>query len=415
MNDKPPRVIQSVLSPGGIEAWLVEDHTIPLLVVDCAFKGGSAHDPEGKHGCSYLMTSLLDEGAGPYDSQAFHTHLSEKAIQMSFSTDRDGWYGSFKTTTAYTDDAFRLFRLALCEPRFDHESIERVRAQIMAILRQEAQNPSTLAGRAFFSGLFPDHPYGLPIRGTLESLAQLSESDLKEMYRRAFARDRLVVTVTGSITPENLAQYLDATFGSLPKSTLLPFLKPAQIASLGTQEHIKIDAPQSVICFGRPGLMRDDPDFIPAVVVNHILGGSGLTSRLFREVREKRGLAYGVSSSLNCYTYAGLFSGGTATQAKQVDDALSVIKSQIKDLVEHGPTHEELEDAKTFLIGSYPLRFDTSSKTSSHLLHIALEGLGIDYISKRNGFVQAVTYEDTLRAAQRLFEKGELFTVVAGQ
>src|SRR5579883_1075706 len=258
----PPRVVQAVKSPGGIEAWLVEDHTVPLLVMDCAFKGGSTHDIAGKQGCSYLMTGLLDEGAGPYDSQAFNERLAEKAIQMSFSTDRDGWHGSFRTITAYTDDAFNLFRLAVCLPRFDKDSIERVQAQIMASLRQEAQNPNTLAGRAFFAGLFPGHPYGYPVRGTLESVGSLSRDDLKECHRMAFARDRLLVVAAGSITPQELAQRLDILFGDLPETTHLPSIPPVNIGSLGTRHHVPVDAPQSVIYFGRPGFMRHDPDFI---------------------------------------------------------------------------------------------------------------------------------------------------------
>lgn len=410
-----PRTVQRVVSPGGIEAWLVEEHAVPLVAVEFAFVGGATQDPAGKAGAAYLLGGLLDEGAGPYDADAFQERLAEKAIELQFAADRDAWRGSLKTLVRHADEAFALLRLALIEPRLDAPAIERVREQVLAGLRHEAKDPDTLANRALFRAAFPDHPYGHPIRGTLESLPTIARADLDGLRKAGLSRANLVVAVVGAIDAATLARHLDAVFGDLPAVAALAEVPAVEPNGLGSRTVIDVDVPQSVIRFAGPGVARRDAAFMPSFVLNHILGGGSFTSRLFQEVREKRGLAYGVWTALMPLRRAALFTGGTATKNERAAESLAVIREEIAKLVADGPSEDELAKAKQYLIGSYALHFDTSTKIAGQLVQIALEGLGIDYIDRRNGLVAAVTGDDVRRAAQRLFGQGDLLVVVAGR
>lgn len=410
-----PAFVERVVSPGGIEAWLVEEHQVPLVALEFAFVGGSSQDPSGKAGVANLLTGLLDEGAGPYDSDAFQMRLADRAIELRFHADRDTFRGSLKTLTRHADEAFDLLRLALTEARLDATAIERVRAQVVAGLKHEANNPDSLAGRAFFAHAFPDHPYGRPVRGTIESVATLTREDV-DLYRRAIlARGSLAIVAVGAIDATTLGRLIDNVFGALPAKADLVAIAAAVPAGIGSRTVIDVDVPQSVVRFGGGGVARLDPDYLPAYVVNHILGGGVFTARLFREVREKRGLAYGVSTSLVPMRHAALMIGGTATKNERVGESIAVIEGEIRRLAAEGPDADELRLAKQYLIGSYALHFDTSTKIAGQLLQIAIEGLGIDYVERRNELLAAVTAQDVRRAGERLFRDDSLIVVVAGR
>jgi zinc protease len=225
-------------------------------------------------------------------------------------------------------------------------------------------------------------------------------------------RGTLKVAVVGDIDAKTLGPALDRVFGALPAKGQLNPLPPARIQDVGRRIVIDLDVPQAVLSFGGQGLARKDPDFIPAFVVNHILGGGSFSSRLYTEVREKRGLAYGVSSHLLPLDRAALFTGGTQTSNDSAGEALKLIEAEIRRMASEGPTEKELAEAKDYLKGSFPLRFDTSSKIASQLLQIQIEDLGIDYIDKRNSLIDAVTIQDARRVAKRLADGGMLVTVV---
>ena len=408
--------IQRVVSPGGIEAWLVEQHTIPLIAMDFAFKGGTRLDPRGKEGLGNLLSGLLDEGAGELDAQAFQEQLQAHAIQLGFSIDRDSFRGSLQTLSEHRDKAFSLLTLALNEPRFDAEPIERIRAQILAGLAFEAEDPNQIASKAFFATAFPDHPYGRPNHGQPATVAMLTADDLRDFKARQFTTDRLFIGVVGDITATELATRLDSVFGELPAHAdtdlaALPALQPAT----GQTAIIARDMPQTVMMFGMPGLLRKDPDFIPAYVMNYMLGGGGFTSRLTEEIREKRGLAYSVYSYLVPLDEAGLYLGGVATQNARAGETLDLIRAELERMRDHGVGEEELDNAKTYLIGSYPLRFDSNAKIAGQLLGIQMQDLGIDYFDKRNDLIAAVTQADIRRVAERLLDPRRLSLVAVGE
>lgn len=407
--------VQKVRSPGGIEAWLVEDYAVPLVACDFAFKGGSSQDEPGKAGTASMLASLLDEGAGPLDAEAFHRALDDKAIEISFGAERDVLSGRLKTLTRNLEAAFDLLRLALCEPRFDDDAIERVRAQLIAGLRRESKDPDAVASRAWRQAAFPNHPYGLPTRGTLESLPSVERDDLMGSYRTSLARADLKIAVVGAVNAQDLGRLLDATFGALPADGALKPVADIAVARGGKPQVVDLDIPQSTIRFGLNGVPRKDADHMAAVVVNHILGGGIFSARLFREVREKRGLAYSVYSHLSNFDHACMFGGGTSTKNERAAESLSVIEQEIDKLEAEGPTEEELVKAKKFLTGSYALRFDTSLKIASQLVHLQTEGFDVSYLDERNAMIEAVTREDAHRVAKRMFGAGPLLVTMVGR
>ena len=410
-----PTEIQSLVTAGGVEAWYVESDFVPLVALAFAFEGGATQDPPGKGGAVQMLSRLLDEGAGPLRSDAFQERLADRAIELGFTSGPDTIGGSLKTLTAHADEAFELLRLALMEPRFDEDAIERVRAQTLASLRYQANDPGTVATKRFFAEAFPGHAYGHPIGGTLESVAAITRDDLVDLHRRLLARGRLKIAVVGAMPKADLGGRLDLVFSRLPQTPDLNAVERAELNRRGARIVADLDVPQSVIRFGVPGLAWSDPDFLSAYVLNHILGGGAFTSRLFQEVRERRGLAYSVGTSLLSYRQAALTWGYTATKNERVGECLEVIASEMMSLATDGPEDDELDKAKAYLTGSYALGFDTSTKIAHQLVQIAFEDLGIDYVRRRNVLVAAVTQDDIRRAAARTIGDGSMLVVIAGR
>jgi zinc protease len=404
--------IERVVSPGGIEAWLVQDHTLPLIAVEFAILGSADQDPADKPGVAHLATSLLDEGAGPYDAMDFHGRLERKAIELSFRAGRDYFRGTLRTLKDNRDEAFDYLRLALTEPRFDAAAVERTRAQTMSRLQRETMSPNDIASRNWWATAFPGHPYGRPVHGTLESVPGITVDDMKAYVRRALARNTIKISIVGDIDPATAGQLIDRTFGALPAKADLTPVPGIVPQGLGRRIVIQLDVPQAVVNFGGPGIDRNDPDFMAAYIVNHILGGGSFTSRLYREVREKRGLAYGVSDNLIWLNHTALLIGSTATRADATGQTIEIIEGEIRRLADDGPTEEEFDKAKTYLKGSFALGLDTSNRIASQLVQMQLDKLGIDYVERRAGLIDAVTMADAKRVAKRLLDKGLLVTVV---
>jgi zinc protease len=410
-----PTKVKAIALPGGVEAWHVESDVVPLIAVAFAFEGGSSQDPAGRSGAAQMLSRLLDEGAGPYNSDAFQERLAARAIELSFHAGNDAVGGALKTLVKHADEAFELLRLALVEPRFDADAIERVRAQTVAGLRYQQNDPGVMATRRFFMEGFAGHPYGHPTSGTVESVEAITRDDLVALHRAIVARGRVKIAVVGAIDGERLAGLLDKVFGSLPEAQPLEVVEATSLQRRGERVVVDLDVPQSVIRFGTRGVPIRDPDFIPAYVLNHILGGGAFTSRLFQEVREKRGLAYSVGTSLVSYRSAALTWGFTATKNERVPECLDVIAGEMARLRTDGPSEDELQKAKDYLTGSYALGFDTSTKIAHTLAQLNFEGLGIDYIGRRNGLVSAVTQADIHRAAEQTLGNGDMLVVIAGR
>jgi zinc protease len=404
--------VERVVSPGGIEAWLVHEPSVPLVTMEFAFLGGASQDPADKPGLANMLAHLLDEGAGDLDWRAFQLKMEERAIEISFSATRDYFRGSMRTLKENRGEAVELLRLALTEPRFDADAVERIRAQLLSGLRRETTSPNTIASKRWWATAFPGHPYGRPVNGDIESVQRVTPDDLRGYTRRVFARDDLKIAIVGDIDAPAAGALLDRVFGGLPARAQLDTVSHIKPDQVGQTLYIPLDVPQTVLTFGGPGIQRKDPDFIAAYVVNHILGGGSFSSRLYHEVREKRGLAYSVYGSLVWLKHAAMFIGGTQTRADRTSETLRIIEQEIRRLAESGPTEEELAKAKAYLKGSYMLGLDTSTKIAGQLVQIQLDDLGIDYIARRSALIDAITLEDAKRVASRLLGAGLLVTVV---
>ena len=406
--------IQRVISPGGIEAWLVQDATVPLVAMQFAFRGGSAQDPADKPGVAQLMADNLDEGAGDLDSNAYHERLERRAIQMNFTVTRDTIRGSLRMLKDNRDEAFDLLRLALTAPRFDAEPLERVRAQTMSILRRESVTPGSIASNKFFAAGFPNHPYAHAPRGTQESIPAISADDLRAYRKKVFARDGLSIAVVGDIDADALGKLLDATFGALPAKGDLTPVPDVTLATGDSRIFVPLDVPQTNILFGGPSIKRDDPDFMAAYIVNHIIGGGSLSSRLYHEVREKRGLVYSISTSLWWMDKTSIFLGSTATRADRASETVDRTSAELKRIADEGPTQQELDEAKSYLKGSQMVALDSSTKFAGALLQYQIDKLGIDYLDRRPAIIDAVTLSDAKRVAKKIWSH-QLLTVSVGR
>jgi zinc protease len=407
--------ITEVKTPGGLTAWLVEDKTHPLISMQFSFRNGAASDPQGKEGVSHFLTGMLNEGAGDLDSDAFQSLMDELAFRMSFDAGFDYFEGSFAALSRNRDQSFDMLRLAVTVPRFEPVPLERVRQQFLLAAQGDREDPNKIASRAWMAQAFGGHPYGRPARGTEATMAKITADDLAAAHARIFTRRTLQIAVVGDIDAVSLAGLLDRTFGALPEGPEEPPVTRLTEISGPSLKVIGRNIPQSIIVFGHRGIFRDDPDFIPAYVMAEILGGSGFDSRFTEEVREKRGLTYGVGADLVPLRQAGLYLGSLGTRNEKAGEALALVKDVMRKMAEQGPTAQELQEAKTYLTGSYALRFDSSSKIANQLLGIQQQGLDIGYVDRRNSLIEALTLEQLKAQARRILRPDELIVTVVGQ
>lgn len=407
--------IQQITSPSGIKAWLVESPEIPFVALEIRFKGGAALDEVGKRGAINLMTGLLEEGAGDMDSRAFARARDAMAASFGFDVYNDSMSVSAKFLTENMDQAVDLLHQAIVNPRFDEDAIERVREQVQSIIRSDAKDPDTIAGRTFNQMAFgSDHPYGTALEGTTETVAALTRDDLITAKNRVMARDRLYVAAVGDIDAERLGVILDRLFDGLPE-TGAPMPAKADYNLSGGVTVVPFDTPQSVAVFGHQGIDRFDDDFFAAYVLNSVLGSGEFNSRLMEEVREKRGLTYGVYSYLYTMDLANLYLGQVASANNRVAEAVDVIRAEWAKAASEGITAEELDAVKTYLTGAYPLRFSGNDNIARIMVGMQLDGLGPEYIVNRNDMINAVTLDDVKRVAARILDADALHFVVVGQ
>ncbi|MCA0938320.1 insulinase family protein [Yangia mangrovi] len=406
--------IQQIETPMGFKAWLVEEPSIPFTALELRFKGGAALDAPGKRGATNLMVGLLEEGAGAYDAQGFAAESESLAASFGYDSNQDAVSVSARFLTENRDDAVELLRQSLIEPSFSEAAMTRVRAQVISGIRSDAKDPDSIANATFDAEVFGDHPYGSDASGTVESVSALTRDDIVAAWKGALAKDRVYIAATGDISPEELSALIDNLLGDLPE-TGAPMPQDVDVQTSAGITVVPFETPQSVALFGQKGLKRDDPDFFAAYVMNTILGGGGFEARLMNEVREKRGLTYGVYSYIVPMDHAELYLGRVASANDRIGEAIGVIRDEWAKLAENGVTEAELDQAKTYLTGAYPLRFDGNGPIADILVGMQMDGLTPDYIATRNDNIEAVTLDDVKRVAASLLKPEALRFIVVGE
>ncbi|KPQ07299.1 MAG: zinc protease [Rhodobacteraceae bacterium HLUCCA12] len=406
--------IEPVTSPGGVSAWLVQDDSIPFVAIELIFPGGANLDADEAEGAVSMMAGLLSEGAGDLDAQEYAESLESLAGSVDFDAGRDTVSLSIRTLSENRDAVIDLARSALIEPRFDAAALERARRQQIASLERAARNPQAIASRAFNERAYQGHPYARPSDGTPDSVASLEIDDIRAAHETALTRDRVLVGAAGDISAEELGEILDRLLGDLPAATE-PLPDYAEFTLDGGVTVIPHDGPQSVIAFGHAGIPRDDPDFLTAFVMNEVFGGGRFGTRLMRELRERRGLTYGVGTSLASAAHGDSFQGRLSTDNATAAEVVELMRDEWQWLADGGITEADLERIKTYLTGAYPLRFDGNGAIASILASMQFQGFDIDYVNVRNELVRDVTLEDVHRVAERLIKPDALHFIVVGQ
>ena len=406
--------VNEVKSEKGIKAYLLEDNSNQIISLSFQFSLGAIHDPKEKLGLSRMVARLLDEGAGSFNSFEFQSELANYGIRLSFNNSRDTFSGSLTTVSANLDKAMNLLSLALISPRFDKEPLERVRRQIKASITREEDRPSSYAQKKLYSLIYPNHPYGNSLNGSVDTIDKISRRDLKLYIKKRFSRNNLIVGAAGNINEKTLKIYLDRVFGRLPTNsdlnTKLIDVVPKPFGTLVVEKNF----PQSVIIASSPGISRNNVEWYSALLANHILGGGSFTSRLMTEIREKRGLAYSVGSSLVSYKFSNMIYTSLGTRNEAVGESVEVLKGEWRKFQLRGINAQELQLAKDYITGSWPLSFTSSQGIASLLVVIQYYKLGLNYISERDRIIDSVSIEQVNSIARRLFNVNNLSFLIVG-
>jgi len=410
--------IQEVKTHYGTNAWLVENSTVPIIAVEIAFRGGAKLDPPLLDGVANMVSEMLDEGAGHLNAEQFQAQLANLAIKFSSHVQRESFRINFKTLKENREEAFKLVGLALTQPNFSSESIEQIRMQLLSERERASSDLNWIVNDLWLQTAFPSQTYSRSILGTAASINSITAAHLGDFATTQFTLENVVVSVAGDITALELKRLLDIALSGLAlTSSSAPAPAPDNRTlsiSTGTTVVSLQETPQSIIRFGLSALKRSDPDFFAAYVMNIILGGNSLTSRLHNEIREKRGIAYSVHTYLQTFEQGGLLIGHVACANGKVSKAIELINGQLDRLTLEQVPQDELNAAKAYVIGSYPLTLSSNARITRALTRIQLDNLGVRYLEHRSQQIEAVSVADVQRVARRLIDTQGLIIAIAG-
>ena len=404
--------VKEIVSRSGIKAYYFEDKTNPIIALSFRFKNsGSAFDEKGEYGISQMAAALLTEGAGSYSSRRFKDILDEKAISISFDAGVDDFSGAMLTLKQNQKTAARLLKLALTEPRFDDDQIRAVREQLLTLLKQQKEFPDSALSLAWGKEIYGSHPYGRNPVGDDDDIRNIGSEELSAFVKNQLVRKNLIVGIAGDLSEDDAKKLIDQIFGALPESGTQSFVDNAAINWTAREFNLNRPMAQSIATFTAPGVKRSDADFYPIYIANEIFVGQGLTSRLSKALREDRGLTYGVYAYLSIQDKAQLIKGGFSSTADNFDEAKALLIGEWVKMGKEGVSEEELEQAKSYLISSYNLRFASLPNIAETLVAMQEENLGSDFLIKRNQYIQDVTLEQVNNAARKYFDANRLIWV----
>ena len=402
----------------GARVYFVAAHNLPMVTLNVVFDAGSARDPQGRNGLSMLTNHLLDNGTGELDADAIAATFEGLGAEFGSSNDRDMAGVSLRSLSdrALLDPALDLFARVLAAPSFPATSFERERQRALLGLKQAEASAGVVAAKVFFAQLYKGHPYALPPEGSEAGLKALTRNDLTAFHARYYVGRNAVLALIGDIKLSEAKTIAERVLGGLPAGEAAPALpKVADVVPRGRAERLVAHpSTQTHLLIGQAGMARNDPDFYPLYLGNHVLGGSGLVSRLSQEVREQRGLSYSVYSYFLPLREPGPFLLGLQTKNSQRAEALAVVRQVLKEYVEKGPTPEELAAAKKNVTGGFPLRIDSNRKIAEYLTVIGFYGLPLTYLDDFIPRIEAVTAEQIRDAFRRRVHPEHMLTVVVG-
>jgi len=402
--------IEHWTTPSGARVYFVESRVLPMLDVQVDFAAGSMYDPEGKSGLAALTRAALDLGAGKRDETAIAEQLADIGANLGGSADTDRASVALRTLSAKDkrEPALDILRSVLHQPRFETAIFEREKARTIAGLKEALTRPDSIAGKAFWAAMYPDHPYGR--QASPESVAGLNRDDLAAFHARYYVAANASITLVGDLSRGEAEKIAESIAGGLPKGEAAS-LPGAPQPPKGSTVKVAHPASQAHIYIGLPAIERGNPDFFPLLVGNYTLGGGGFVSRLMKEVRDKRGFAYSVYSYFAPMKQTGPFQIGLQTKRSQATEAIRVTREVLDGFLKAGPSEEELAAAKANLTGSFPLRLDSNKKLLDNAAVIGFYGLPLDYLDQFQTRVQAVTVGDIKDAFARRVRPADLITV----
>lgn len=407
--------IESWRTEAGTKVLFVRAPEIPIVDIRFVFRAGAARDG-ALPGLARLTNRLLDEGAGQYDAREFSERLAATGALLDTGSERDmAWVGLRSLTEPrYYEPAMDLLGLVLSDPRFDDAALAQQKTRATVAVQRRLERPSALADEAFYRALYGDHPYASPPGGTTETIAAIERADVVGFFDRYYVLDNATIVLIGDLTSAEARALVDRLVAKMRRGKTAPDIPAVPARDQAYTEHVPYDSLQTHVRVGQPGVARGDPDYFALLVGNHVLGGGGLVSKLFEEVREKRGLSYSVYSTFNPMAEAGPFTAALQTGREQTAEALGVLTDTIERFVDEGPTEAELAAAKKNLVGGFPLRVASNDKVLEYLAMIGAYDLPLDYLETFRDNVAAVTVADVRDAFERRVTPERFVTVVVG-
>lgn len=406
--------VQQFKTPKGISVWLIENHNLPIIAMSFVWRGGIEGDDDAKQGLSHIAAHMLTKGAGTDDENAFQKKLQDHAITLGFRAQRDGIYGQMRSLKETWPLAADLLRASLNAPRFDTASLNEVKAETLTQLKRYQADPDWMLSRLMMCEAFAGHPYSKRTLGTPETLSRIAQDDLKRWHKR-LTRAELLVSVTGDISKDELNKQIDDMFGNLPETADQIAVPNAELKTAKEVFAIYYNGPQTSMILLWPGINRHDKDWYAAEVMNYILGGGSFSSRLMNEIREKRGLTYGISSGMSGFDHADTYTIQASFKNENAGQVMDFVKAQIARMRDTDVSADELKAAKDYLIGSYALGLTSTAQVAGHYLEIQREKLQVNEQQIREAGIMAVTSDDVRRVANRILNNDAMTAFFVGQ
>ncbi len=403
------------VAPNGMTVLILEQHFLPIVEIHAMIKAGSAQDPPDKAGTANLVASLLDEGTTTRTSKQLAEQIDFIGGSLEAKASEDFTTASARVLKKDIDLGFTLLADLLQRPAFQRPEFERIRTQLLGEMASDNDDPGHVAMKAFNQLVFHGHPYRWPVNGTEETLSKVTLADVQAFYQREYQPPQIILTIVGDVTVEQATALVQTHFGSWKKgATPSRNAKDPLPVKKKTVQLIEKDLTQSTIVLGHGGLSRSHPDFYSVTVMNYILGAGGFSSRLMDSIRDKQGLAYGIMSHFDARQMPGSFWINLQTRTEATNQAIAGVLLEMKNMRDAPVTDQELAEAKSFLIGSFPLRLDSTAKLAQVLAQVEFYNLGFEYFSQYPKWIDRVTKEDVQRVAKHYLDPQRYALVVVG-